>query len=119
MTPDLGAPSSYLALPAGVPVYASDGEQAGRVEHVLAAEDADIFDGLVVRIGGRRAFVDATLIAGLYERGAVLTIDAGAVTRLPEPSANPPALRATPGDTTPDGLARKLRRAWDVLSGRP
>jgi hypothetical protein len=33
---DLGAPISYLALGKGVPVYSSDGEELGKVEHVLA-----------------------------------------------------------------------------------
>jgi hypothetical protein len=114
---DLGSPTSYLTLPEGVPVYTADGEEVGRVTHVLAAEDADIFDGLVVQIGGRRAFVDASQVDELYERGVVLRLSSGDVTRLPEPAPAPAALRATPDDTTPDGLGDKLRRAWDLLSG--
>jgi hypothetical protein len=114
---DLGSPTSYLALAPGVPVYTPDGEEAGAVTHVLAAEDKDIFDGLIVRIGGRSVFVDAPQVDELYERGVVLALSSGEVTRLPEPSASPAALGATPDDTTPDGLGDKLRRAWDLLSG--
>jgi hypothetical protein len=115
---DLGSPASYLTVPEGVPVYSADGEEAGRLTHVLAAEEEDIFDGLIVRIGGRDAFVDAPLVDELYERGVVLKLSPGEVARLPEPAPSPPALSATPDDTTPDGLGDKLRRAWDLLSGR-
>ena len=45
---DLGAPSSYLTLAEGTAVYSSDGQALGKVEHVLADTDADIFDGLVI-----------------------------------------------------------------------
>ena len=37
--------------------------------------------------------------------------------RLPEPSANPAAMSATPDDTAESDLERKLRRAWDLISG--
>ena len=48
-----------------------------------------------------------------------LTLDARQCRALPEPSANPPALRADPswGDTADERLLEKLRRAWDILSG--
>jgi hypothetical protein len=116
---DLGAPIAYLALPEGVPVFASGGERLGVVEHVLAAEDEDIFDGIVIDTqagpGGLR-FVDAPEVASLYERGVVLGIDAAAAERLPEPSENP----ATVENPEPEEseLTAKLRRAWDFISGR-
>ena len=116
---DLGAPIAYLALEEGTPVYASGGEEVGAVEHVLAAEDEDIFDGLVIDTrsgpGGLR-FVDAPEVAELHERGVVLSIAAAAVEALPEPSANPGAIeRPEPEDSE---LSAKLRRAWDFISGR-
>ena len=117
---DLGAPSSYLAVQPGVPVYSSDGEKLGEVEHVLAVPDDDIFDGIVldtsVLPGGHR-FVDAPEVAEIYERGVVLSIDAAAAERLPEPSANPGALEVGPGDMVKGGH-EKLRRAWDLISGK-
>ena len=63
---DLGAPTSYLTLPKGVPVYSSDGEDLGKVECVLSAPNIDIFDGVILdtsaRPGGHR-FVDAPEVA--------------------------------------------------------
>ena len=67
--------------------------------------------------GGHR-FADADQIGAIYERGVVLSLDAAAAADMPEPSENPAALAADPADTAPDGLAGKLRRAWDYLSGK-
>ena len=101
---DLGAPASYLTLAEGVPVYSSDGEELGKVEHVLADPDVDVFDGIVldtsVLPGGRR-FADATQVAEIYERGVVLTLEAAAAERLPEPSANPGRSRSARTTSSP------------------
>jgi C-terminal processing protease CtpA/Prc len=117
---DLGNPVSYLVLADGTPVLSSDGHELGTVEHVLADADADVFDGVIVDMragpGGHR-FADAEQVEAIYERGLVLSLDAAAARRLPEPSENPATLAADPGDTAPDGLDDKLRRAWDYLSG--
>ena len=117
---DLGDPTSYLELPDGVPVLSADGQEIGRVEHVLADADADIFDGIVfdTRLGpGGHRFADATQIEALYAGGAVLALDAAAAERLPEPSENPATMDADPDDTAPDDLGDKLKRAWNVISG--
>ncbi len=118
---DLGAPSSYLALADGVTVYSSDGKALGKVEHLLAAPEEDIFDGFVIDTsilpGGHR-FVDAPEVEEIYERGVVLKIDAAAAQELPQPSANPAAMEAGPDDLGPGGLSQKLSRAWDLISGR-
>ena len=118
--PDLGDPTSYLELEEGVPVYSSDGERVGVVEHVLADADSDIFDGLIVdaRLGpGGHRFADATLVESLYQHGAVLSLGAAACERLPEPSASPAVMETDPEDTAPDDLGDKLKRAWNVISG--
>jgi hypothetical protein len=118
---DLGKPSSYLALAEGVPVYARDGGELGRVEHVLADREVDIFDGIVldtsVLPGGHR-FVDAPQIEEIYERGVVLRIDAVAAEQLPRPARNPGSLEVGADDMAPEDLEDKLRRAWDAISGR-
>lgn len=118
---DLGQPGSYMTLKKGVRVYASDGEELGKVEHVLADPEIDVFDGIVIDTsilpGGHR-FVDAPEVAEIYERGVVLGIDAGAAERLPQPSANPGALEAGPGDMVREDRTDKLRRAWDRISGK-
>jgi hypothetical protein len=118
--PDLGDPTSYLELEEGVPVYSSDGADVGAVEHVLADADSDIFDGLVIDAvlgpGGHR-FADASVIDGLFEHGAVLSLTASACERLPEPAENPAVIAADPDDVTPDDLGDKLKRAWNWVSG--
>jgi hypothetical protein len=43
---------SYEGVPLGVPVMTRDGEQFGILEHVLAVEEEDIFEGIVVWVGG-------------------------------------------------------------------
>jgi Uncharacterized protein conserved in bacteria (DUF2171) len=117
---DLGQPSSYLSLQKGVPVYSSDGKEVGRVEHVLAVPNLDVFDGIVldrsVLPGGHR-FVDGPEVAEVYERGVVLEIDAAEAASLPEPSANPGEIDIGPDDMTRGGH-EKLRRAWDLISGK-
>ncbi len=118
---DLGEPSSYLALEGGEPVYTCDGKRIGVVEHVLAAPDADIFDGIVldrsVLPGGHR-FVDADQVEEVFERGVLLKIEAAAAEALPEPSENPGVLKVDPADAEESPLTEKLRRAWDLISGR-
>jgi hypothetical protein len=43
---------SYEGVSLGVPVLTKDGEQFGLLEHVLAVEEEDIFEGIVVWVGG-------------------------------------------------------------------
>jgi uncharacterized protein YrrD len=104
----------------GVPVLASDGEEVGRLAHVLSDVDADVFDGIVIEEGGLAGghrFADASEVEAFYERGVVLTLDGEAARRLPEPSENPAVMGASPDDTAESELTRKLRAAWDRLSG--
>jgi uncharacterized protein YrrD len=121
---DLGPPSSYLSLGKGADVYSRDGEKVGKVEHVLAAPDEDIFDGIVldtsVLPGGNR-FVDADQVEEIFERGVLLKIDQAEAEKLPEPSENPAAIEVSADDVAEGGedkLKRKLRRAWDLISGK-
>ncbi|HEU4841273.1 MAG TPA: hypothetical protein VFT09_07515 [Ilumatobacteraceae bacterium] len=114
---DLGNPASYLVLADGTPVLSSDGHELGKVEHVLADADSDVFDGVIVDMRGGHRFADAALVEAIYERGVVLAMTAEAADELPEPTENPAALEADPDDTAPDDLKDKLRRAWDYLSG--
>jgi uncharacterized protein YrrD len=116
---DLGAAISYEALDPGTPVYSSDGERVGEVTHVLADLSEDVFDGVVIdeREGpGGHRFVDADQIGDIHERGLLLTLDAQSCRELPHPSANPAVMRDDPADSE-SGLSRKLRRAWDLVSG--
>ena len=82
---DLGKPSSYLALEAGAPVYACDGEEIGKVEQVLADEGEDIFDGLVVSGPDSPRYVEGEQVEEIFERGVLLKLDAAAAGELPAP----------------------------------
>ena len=118
---DLGQPSSYLALEEGTEVYSCDGANLGSVAHVLADPDADIFDGLVIDrsvLPGGHRFVDAEQVEEIFERGVLLKIDARATESLPEPSANPASMTADPTEGGEGPVEEKLRRAWDLISGK-
>ena len=119
--PDLGDPSSYLTLEKGAQVYSCDGEEVGRVEHVLADPDADIFDGIVLDTtilpGGHR-FCDADQIEEIFERGVLLKLDRSDAERLPEPSENPAAMEENPAEEPDSELESKLKRAWELISGK-
>ena len=83
---DLGHPVSYLVAKRGIPVFSSDGEKLGRVTRVLAAPEANMFDGIIFdtsRGPGGHRFVDAPEVGEIYERGVVLKIDAGKAAELP------------------------------------
>jgi hypothetical protein len=118
---DLGPPASYLTLQEGTAVYASDGSEVGKVAHVLADPDVDVFDGIVLDtsiLPGAHKFVDATQVGKIHERGVVLAIDPATAERLPEPSASPGEIEIGPDDVVPNELSDKLRRAWDRISGK-
>ncbi len=117
---DLGAPISYLVLRDGTPVYGPDESELGQVEHVLAAVDEDIFDGLVIDCvtgpGGFR-FADADQVERICERGVVLSVGPEG---LHEPTENAATMSTSPddaGETVGKELERKLKRAWDYISG--
>jgi hypothetical protein len=114
---DLGPPTSYIAVPEGVPVFSSDGVELGRLAHVLAEEDKDVFDGIVIEGDGHR-FVDAPEVDRLFERGVTLRVSAEQARALPEPGENPATMGVDPDDTADSDLTRKLRSAWDRISGR-
>ena len=96
----------------------ADDETVGKVAHVLADVEDDIFDGIVIHAkGGGHRFADAAQIAEIRTGAVTLTLDADGCRSLPEPSENPAAMAAGPDDTVDDGMRDKLRRAWDLISG--
>jgi hypothetical protein len=106
---DDGAPISYLVLAAGTPVRSADGVEVGRVKSVLADDAEDIFDGVIVTTPRGDRFVEAELVDAIYERALVLSASAAEAERLPPPSENPAAMRATPDDSRPS--------FWQRLTG--
>jgi hypothetical protein len=96
---DQGPAIAYGVLGKGVPVLASDGTRVGTVHHVVAAEQQDIFHGLVISTpGGHRRFVEASDVAELHERGVDLRIDAATVEALPAPGGGAPTFRENPAN---------------------
>ncbi len=84
---DLGHPVSYLVAQRGIPVFSSEGEKLGQVTRVLAAPEANMFDGIIFdtsRGPGGHRFVDAPEVEAIYERGVVLKIDAKEAAELPK-----------------------------------
>lgn len=112
---DEGLPIAYEVLERGVPVYSSDGEQVGRVDHVLAAPEKDIFHGIILRGAAGRHFVAAEQIASLHERGVDLRLDAAAAATLPPPEHGAPAHHIR----EPGVGSSPWRHLLDMLEGRP
>jgi uncharacterized protein YrrD len=119
---DLGDPTSYLVLQPGTPVYSSDGDEIGKVTHVLAAEDEDVFDGIVIGgqgfFGHEHRFADADDVGEIFERGVVLKIDRAGCEQLPKPSANASVMHDDPAESSSEFRHQKLARAWDLISGK-
>ncbi len=111
---DEGLPIAYPVLDEGVPVYSSDQELVGTVEHVLAARSEDIFHGITLRMSAGSRFVAADQIVSLHERGVDLSIDAAACTALPEPESTEPAFRVREPGVKP----RRWRHLLDELEGK-
>jgi uncharacterized protein YrrD len=114
-------PASYLILKPGADVMSADGERVGSIEHVLWDESTDIFDGLVidVRLGpGGLRFVDAPDVGDITEGAVTISIPAAEVDKLPEPSPSPAVMEHHGIEDTEGKLEHKLRRAWEIISGR-
>ncbi|MGH2982503.1 MAG: PRC-barrel domain-containing protein [Solirubrobacterales bacterium] len=115
-----GEPTSYMALEEGTEVRSADGEPIGKVAHVLADFEDDIFDGIVIDaswLPGGHVFADAAQVGEIRTDVVTLNLDVEGCRSLPQPSANPAAMEASPDDTVGDDLGDKLRRAWDRVSG--
>jgi uncharacterized protein YrrD len=114
-------PASYLTLEEGTDVVSADGARVGVVEHVLRDEEADIFDGLVIDVklgpGGLR-FVDAPDVADILEDRVVLTVPSAEIEQLPKPGPNPAVMEHHGVEDSESPLEHKLRRAWEIISGR-
>ena len=118
---DYGDRISYLTLQDGIDVISSDGERVGTLKHVLADEENDVFDGIVIdiRLGpGGLHFADADQVADLHERAVVLDVPAAEVEQLPKPEPAPAAMESHGAEDSESPLESKLRRAWDLISGR-
>jgi len=115
---DEGLPIAYEVLDDGVPVYSSDGELVGTVEHVVAAPAEDIFHGIVISAEAGRRFVAADQVASLHERGVDLRIDAAAAATLRGPHGAAPAWRVQQPGIRPSRWKHVLDRLEGVAPTR-
>jgi uncharacterized protein YrrD len=112
---DLGPPIAFVALSEGTPVYDVERKRIGVVDEVVADEQADIFEGVVVHtlpLPGRHLFADAEQIAGLHERGVLLSVDRSALRDTQRRGGR--AREA--GDQLENPVQAVLRRAWDRIT---
>jgi hypothetical protein len=94
---------SYQAVPKGVPVRTSDGEEIGTVEHVLQVPELDVFDGIVLTTADGLRFADADQVADITDRYVVLNLPAEEAGRLGRPQA-PAVYHADPSEHASDSL---------------
>lgn len=118
---DLGERIAYQVLSPGTPVYSADGDQIGKVAHVLAAADEDVFDGIVIGehlFGTDHRFADADDVEDIHEHGVTLKLSRADCEHLPKPSANPAVMHDDPAVSNAEFRHTKLTRAWDLISGK-
>ena len=83
--------------------------------------NADVFDGIVIDVAQARRAPLRRCPGGreIHEQGVRPEHRrARAPTRCPSRPQNPATMAADPDDLTPDHLSDKLRRAWDLISGK-
>ena len=107
---DDGNAIHYSAVPAGTPVYATDGTEVGKVHQVVDNYREHILDGIVLETtAGDLRFVDAPEVGRTAERGVTLLIGPDAIAGLPPPESGPGTFRPNVGGGR---LSRLFRRSW-------
>jgi sporulation protein YlmC with PRC-barrel domain len=108
---DDGFPIHYAAVKRGTPVYASDGQQVGKIDEVIDNYQERILDGFVIETAdGELRFVDAPEVAHTAERAVRLTIDSAAAAELPPPEKAPPTFSPRRAGRLGKLLGRNWRR---------
>ena len=106
---DDGQAIHYSAVERGTPVFASDGEEVGKVQQVVDNYREHILDGFVIKASdGAVRFVDAPEVARTTDRAVTLSIDAAAAAQLPPPEEGSPNFRPNRGGK----LSRMLGGSW-------
>jgi hypothetical protein len=111
---DPGRPIAYAALAAGTPVYDRDGQRAGTVKRVLAVEEEDVFDGLVIDTDHGTRFIDAPEVGHLAEHRCDLKLSSAELAARPHHEDSPPVYEARAPTGGLKDLWRRitLRRLW-------
>jgi uncharacterized protein YrrD len=98
-------PIAYTALAKGTPVLSTSGTEFGKVEHVLADESLDLFDGIAIKDAEGYRFVDATQVASITEAAVHTTVTDDQVGALPKPDGNA-VLEADPLEFDGNAISR-------------
>lgn len=71
-------PISYMTLPKGARIVASDGAEVGRVSDVISDDEKDIFSGITFKDGvlGQERFIPAELVGRMTTEEVTLTVTA-------------------------------------------
>jgi hypothetical protein len=111
---DPGRPIAYEALAVGTAVHDREGKRIGAVVKVLAVEEEDIFDGLVIETDSGTRFIDAPEIAHIAERRVDLALSAPEVAQRPRHEESGPTYDARVPSGRFQDLWRRftLRRLW-------
>ncbi len=87
----------YQVLPRGTPVLAADDVEVGTFHKALHHGREHLFDGMVIRTGEGRLFVDAPEVARTAERAVTLEITAAEADELSPPETDRRGLRGGAG----------------------
>lgn len=111
---EAGSPIAYEALAVDTPVHDRDGKTVGRVKQILADEEEDIFDGVVIDTEHGTRFIDAPDIAHISEHRVDLKLASPAIAAQPVHETSPPMYEAQVPSGRLQDLWRRisLRRLW-------
>jgi hypothetical protein len=119
---EAGDRSSWAALKPGTPCVASGGEQVGTVKEVLAVEEEDIFEGIIIETHHGDRYVDEAAIDDIFDHQVLLKLDSTAAGNLPAPTPGPGVLGVGVDEVSESkgkyGRERWFKRAWNRLSGK-
>jgi sporulation protein YlmC with PRC-barrel domain len=105
---DEGQPIHYSAVERGTPVFSSDGIEVGTVDQVVDNYREHILDGFVIETSEGKRFADAPEVGRTTDRSVTLTIEAAAVSALPEPDRGAPSFKPNRGGR----LSRLFGGGW-------
>jgi hypothetical protein len=94
----MGQPVAWVVVEPGWRVLDAAGAEVGRIEAVLGDEEADIFNGLAVSIGGLSPtrYVPAESVRSIEEGSVSLDRSADEVRGLPRHESPAPSIRVLP-----------------------
>ena len=102
---------SWMAIERGASVVVADGREVGSVDEIAGDREADIFSGLVLRLGAleKKRFLSADCVVGIWPRRVEVSVSAAEVHALAEYD-EPVVERLRAGGGLFDRVRHALRR---------